>query len=188
VFRGLFAKFNPLFTFSICRSHLSFYFYFFLPISSTPPPPHPTHLHGYTTAWLPPPPLHHKTCSRWHLHQSCVAGPSSLRRRPTPPFSTSFGPSFLAATSSTWSTWSGLLASVVKTQVSEAVAQPDASAVAWTARARDPAPPRTRRVACAPPPLRRDARDGNGDPIPDSPRGIPLLGDGDGIKLTPAGI
>jgi hypothetical protein len=23
-------------------------------------------------------------------------------------------------------------------------------------------------------------RDGNGDPIPDSPRGIPLLGDGDG--------
>jgi hypothetical protein len=31
-------------------------------------------------------------------------------------------------------------------------------------------------------------RDGNGDPIPDSPRGIPLLGDGDGTNLIPAGI
>jgi hypothetical protein len=32
------------------------------------------------------------------------------------------------------------------------------------------------------------ARDGNGDPIPDSPRGIPPLGDGDGTNLIPAGI
>jgi hypothetical protein len=31
------------------------------------------------------------------------------------------------------------------------------------------------------------ARDGNGDPIPDSPRGIPPLGDGDGSILMPAG-
>jgi hypothetical protein len=31
-------------------------------------------------------------------------------------------------------------------------------------------------------------RDGNGDPIPDSPRGIPPLGDGDGTNLIPAGI
>ena len=31
-------------------------------------------------------------------------------------------------------------------------------------------------------------RDGNGDPIPDSPRGIPLLGDGYGTNLVPAGI
>jgi hypothetical protein len=30
-------------------------------------------------------------------------------------------------------------------------------------------------------------RDGNGDPIPDSPRGIPPLGDGDGSILIPAG-
>jgi hypothetical protein len=32
------------------------------------------------------------------------------------------------------------------------------------------------------------SRDGNGDPIPDSPWGIPLLGDGYGINLVPAGI
>jgi hypothetical protein len=32
------------------------------------------------------------------------------------------------------------------------------------------------------------SRDGNGDPIPDSPRGIHLLGDGDGKKLIPTGI
>ena len=31
-------------------------------------------------------------------------------------------------------------------------------------------------------------RDGNGDPIPDSPRGIPPLGDGDGEETSPAGI
>jgi hypothetical protein len=37
--------------------------------------------------------------------------------------------------------------------------------------------------ACCPAP-----RDGNGDPIPDSPRGIPLLGDGYGTNLVPAGI
>jgi hypothetical protein len=30
-------------------------------------------------------------------------------------------------------------------------------------------------------------RDGNGDPIPDSPRGIPLLGDGDGEDFIPTG-
>jgi hypothetical protein len=28
-------------------------------------------------------------------------------------------------------------------------------------------------------------KDGNGDPIPDFPREIPLLGDGDGSKLIP---
>jgi hypothetical protein len=32
------------------------------------------------------------------------------------------------------------------------------------------------------------SRDGNGDPIPDSPRGIPLLGDGYRTNLVPAGI
>ena len=31
------------------------------------------------------------------------------------------------------------------------------------------------------------SKDGNGDPIPDSPRGIPLLGDGDGNKFVPTG-
>jgi hypothetical protein len=31
-------------------------------------------------------------------------------------------------------------------------------------------------------------RDGNGDPIPDSPRGIPLLGDGDGKVSSPTGM
>jgi hypothetical protein len=31
-------------------------------------------------------------------------------------------------------------------------------------------------------------KDGNGDLIPDSPRGIPLIGDGDGISLVPMGI
>jgi hypothetical protein len=31
-------------------------------------------------------------------------------------------------------------------------------------------------------------KDVNGDPIPDSPRGIPLLGDGDGAKVPPTGI
>jgi hypothetical protein len=31
-------------------------------------------------------------------------------------------------------------------------------------------------------------RDGNGDPIPDSPRGIPLLGDGDEKVSSPTGI
>jgi len=31
-------------------------------------------------------------------------------------------------------------------------------------------------------------KDGNGPPIPDSPRGIPLLGDGDGANLSPTGI
>jgi hypothetical protein len=30
-------------------------------------------------------------------------------------------------------------------------------------------------------------RDGNGDPIPDSPRGIHPLGDGDGMNIIPAG-
>jgi hypothetical protein len=30
-------------------------------------------------------------------------------------------------------------------------------------------------------------RDGNGGPIPDSPRGIPLLGDGDGENFIPTG-
>ncbi|CAN6373492.1 unnamed protein product [Urochloa humidicola] len=30
-------------------------------------------------------------------------------------------------------------------------------------------------------------RDGNGDPIPDSPRGIPPLGDGDGRDFIPTG-
>jgi hypothetical protein len=32
------------------------------------------------------------------------------------------------------------------------------------------------------------SRDGNGDPIPDYPRGIPLLGDGDGTKIIPMGM
>ena len=32
------------------------------------------------------------------------------------------------------------------------------------------------------------AMDGNGDPIPDSPRGIPLLGDRDGENFIPAGM
>jgi hypothetical protein len=32
------------------------------------------------------------------------------------------------------------------------------------------------------------AKDVNGAPIPDSPRGIPLLGDGDGAKLFPTGM
>jgi hypothetical protein len=32
-----------------------------------------------------------------------------------------------------------------------------------------------------------EPRDGNGNPIPDSPRGIPPLGDGDGSILIPAG-
>jgi hypothetical protein len=32
------------------------------------------------------------------------------------------------------------------------------------------------------------ARDGNGDPIPDSPQGIPLLGDGDGMNFIPTGM
>jgi hypothetical protein len=31
-------------------------------------------------------------------------------------------------------------------------------------------------------------RDGNGDPIPDSPWGIPLLGDGDGEVSSPTGM
>jgi hypothetical protein len=31
-------------------------------------------------------------------------------------------------------------------------------------------------------------RDGNGDPIPDSPWGIPLLGDGDGEISSPTGM
>jgi hypothetical protein len=31
-------------------------------------------------------------------------------------------------------------------------------------------------------------RDGNGDPIPDSPRGIPLLGNGDGEISSPTGM
>jgi hypothetical protein len=31
-------------------------------------------------------------------------------------------------------------------------------------------------------------RDGNGDPIPDSPRGLPPLGDVDGEETSPAGI
>lgn len=30
-------------------------------------------------------------------------------------------------------------------------------------------------------------KDGDGDPIPDSPRGIPLLGDGDEAKFVPTG-
>jgi hypothetical protein len=34
-------------------------------------------------------------------------------------------------------------------------------------------------------PLSLSLRDGNGDPIPDSPRGIPLLGDGDGEVSFP---
>jgi hypothetical protein len=32
------------------------------------------------------------------------------------------------------------------------------------------------------------SRDGNGNPIPESPRGIPLLGDGYGTNLVPVGI
>ena len=32
------------------------------------------------------------------------------------------------------------------------------------------------------------SKDGNGAPIPDSPRGIPLLGDGDGANFSPTGI
>jgi hypothetical protein len=32
------------------------------------------------------------------------------------------------------------------------------------------------------------SRDGNGDPIPDSPRGVPPLEDGDGEETSPAGI
>ena len=32
------------------------------------------------------------------------------------------------------------------------------------------------------------AKDGNGDPIPDSPRGILPLGDGDGGKFIPTGM
>jgi hypothetical protein len=32
------------------------------------------------------------------------------------------------------------------------------------------------------------SRDGNGDPILDSPRGIPLLGDGDGEISSPTGM
>jgi hypothetical protein len=35
---------------------------------------------------------------------------------------------------------------------------------------------------------RGGARDGNGDPILDFSRGIPLLGDGDGKKMIPTGI
>ena len=31
-------------------------------------------------------------------------------------------------------------------------------------------------------------KDGNGDPIPDSPRGILPLGDGDGGKFIPTGM
>jgi hypothetical protein len=31
-------------------------------------------------------------------------------------------------------------------------------------------------------------KDGDGDPIPDSPRGIPLLGDGDGDLSSPTGM
>jgi hypothetical protein len=31
-------------------------------------------------------------------------------------------------------------------------------------------------------------RDGNGDAIPDSPRGIHLLGDGDGSNFIPTGM
>jgi hypothetical protein len=34
----------------------------------------------------------------------------------------------------------------------------------------------------------RLTKDGNGAPIPDSPRGILLLGDGDGTNLFPTGI
>jgi hypothetical protein len=33
-----------------------------------------------------------------------------------------------------------------------------------------------------------DNRDGNGNPISDSPRGIPLLGDGDGEISSPTGM
>jgi hypothetical protein len=32
------------------------------------------------------------------------------------------------------------------------------------------------------------ARDGNEDEVPDYPRGIPLLGDGDGKRMIPTGI
>jgi len=32
------------------------------------------------------------------------------------------------------------------------------------------------------------SKDGNGDPIPDSPRGILSLGDGDGGKFIPTGM
>jgi hypothetical protein len=32
------------------------------------------------------------------------------------------------------------------------------------------------------------SKDGNGAPIPDSPWGIPLLGDGDGTNFIPTGI
>jgi hypothetical protein len=32
------------------------------------------------------------------------------------------------------------------------------------------------------------AKDGNGAPIPDPPRGISLLGDGDGAEFIPTGI
>lgn len=42
------------------------------------------HLHSYTTSWLPPP-LHHKTCWRGASTSPASAGPSSLRRRSTPP-------------------------------------------------------------------------------------------------------
>jgi hypothetical protein len=37
-------------------------------------------------------------------------------------------------------------------------------------------------------PWRLLARDGNGDPIPDSPRGIPLLGDSDGEIPSSTGM
>jgi hypothetical protein len=37
-------------------------------------------------------------------------------------------------------------------------------------------------------PTNQTPRDGNGDPIPDSPRGIPLLGDGDGEISSPTGM
>jgi hypothetical protein len=36
--------------------------------------------------------------------------------------------------------------------------------------------------------LTHTPRDGNGDPIPNSPRGIPLLGDGDEGVSSPTGM
>ena len=52
----------------------------------------------------------------------------------------------------------------------------------------DPPPPPPDQTTGRAKGRRVHAKDGNGDPIPDSPRGIPLLGDGDGVKYAPTGI
>jgi hypothetical protein len=99
-------------------------------VHTTPASPYPpTRLHHTYTA-TPHPGYHHHSTTR-----HAGGAPPPVLHRPVPPpfaagrpllplplatplFSTSSGPSFVAATSSTRSTLSGLLASVVKTQVS----------------------------------------------------------------------